>query len=135
MTRLVVLDGDCTLCNRVAHFIDRHNSSGTIRIATVGRVGRSLIEGQGLDPDDPPTWLYIENGRVYGHLDAVIQLARHLAGPVRVLVVLQFLPPALRKWFYRLVAANRYYLFGYASLCMAESESLRARLVDDLDTL
>ncbi|MCY3674136.1 MAG: DCC1-like thiol-disulfide oxidoreductase family protein [Paracoccaceae bacterium] len=132
MNRLVVLDGDCALCNRVAHYIDRHDPSGTIRIATTGReVGKALLEGQGLDPDDPPTWLYLENGRIHDHLDAAIELARQLSGPIRLLVLLQFLPPIWRKWLYRLVAENRYRLFGSASLCSTPSESLRSRIVGD----
>lgn len=134
MNRLVILDGECAFCSGVARVIDRWDPTGSIRIATSGtEPGRSILQGHGLDPDDPLTWLYLEEDEVHARLDAVIKIAGRLTGPVRLLVFLRLLTPAWRDGIYRLFAQNRYRLFGSASLCSMPSKSLRARLVIESD--
>ena len=130
MKRLVILDGECALCSRVARLIDRGDPSGEIRIATAGtEPGRSLLQRHGLDPDDPLTWLYLEDGVAHAGMAAVIKIAARLSGPVRLLVVLRILPQAWQNGLYALIARNRYRLFGTASLCPTASKTLKARLV------
>ena len=132
MKPIVVLDGDCALCHRVAQLIDRWDPSGDIRIATTRtEPGRTILKKHGHDPEDPLTWLYLEEGMVYEHLDAMIRISTRLEGPIRILVLFAILPAPVKKWLYRIIAHNRYRLFGSASLCATSSKTLRGRLLID----
>ena len=98
---VVVIDGTCALCNRVARVIDRLDRSGEIRIATSqGSDGASLMCSHGLDPDDLSSWLFLENGIAYTEMDAVIRLAGRFGGPARFLLILKLLPGFLRHRIY-----------------------------------
>src|SRR4051794_34423727 len=71
---LALVDGDCALCSRMARWICRLDRKGEFHIAPVqGKLGRALAAHYGLDADDPTTWLYLEDGRAYGSLDAAIR--------------------------------------------------------------
>jgi len=128
---IAVIDGECALCNRVAQAIDRWDRTGDIRIATSqGSTGSAMMRKYGLDPSDPLSWLFVDDGVAYKEMDAVIRLARRIGGVARIVTVLALLPRPVRSWLYRLVARNRYRIFGRADICATPSPSLRSRLVD-----
>ena len=66
----------------------------------------------GLDPEDPTSWLYLENGRAFSLLDGGIRVGVRLGGVWRVVAVLRLLPRPLRDALYRFVARNRYRFSG-----------------------
>jgi len=126
-----VIDGECALCNRVAHVIDRHDPSAGISIATSqSAYGADLMRKYGLTPSDPTSWLFIEDGVAHKEMDGVIAISRHLKGMPRLLAAMSWIPAPLRNALYRAVAKNRYRLFGRADLCETPSASLRQRIVD-----
>ena len=128
---VVVIDGTCALCNRVARIIDKLDRSGEIRIAaSQGPDGASIMCRHGLDPNDLSSWLFLENGVAYTEMDAVVRLAGRLGGSARFLLILKLLPGFLRTRIYRWIARNRYCIFGQDNLCITPSPSLRARILD-----
>lgn len=129
--RLLVMDGDCALCSRAARWIARHDRRDEFRICTAsGPTGSGLLRQQGLDPADPESWLYLENGRVHTSLDAVIAVGERLGGAGRLLSALLILPRPARDWLYRRIARNRYSVFGRGDLCAIPDPELKRRLVE-----
>lgn len=128
---IAVMDGTCALCSFGAKMVNRLDKTGTIRIAPIqGETGAALMEANGLDPLDPDTWLFIESdGTVYRDLDAAIQLGRRTGGIGWFLVWLKVFPKPVRDWMYRLVARNRYAMFGRSDMCDIPNDKLRARLL------
>ncbi len=125
------MDGACGLCSRGARAIARYDRRHEFRIATVqSPLGRAVLIHYGLDPDDPSTWLLLENGTAYSSLDAAIRTARRLRGPWLLFLPFALLPKPLRDRLYRLVARNRYRLMGRAELCALPDPELRARLIE-----
>lgn len=62
---VAVMDGTCALCSFGARMIHRLDRNGDIRICPIQtRMGRGLLAGHGLDPDDPASWMFIEAGQV-----------------------------------------------------------------------
>lgn len=125
-----VMDAHCALCARGARWIARNDRAGAFTIIPVqSELGGALMRHYGLDPADPVSWLYVEHGRAFTSLDALIRVGRRLGGVWRGLVVLRLLPRAVQDPLYRLVARNRYRLFGRADLCALPDPQVQKRLL------
>ena len=127
---VAVMDATCALCSFGARAIHRLDRSGEIRICPIQTErGRALLTANNLDPDDPATWLFVEDGRVWTDFDAMIRIGERSGGIGRLLSILRLLPPRLRRWIYLRIARNRYRLFGRADLCAIPDPGLRRRLI------
>jgi len=88
-----------------------------------------LMRHYGLDPDDPLSWLFVENGLAFTSLDAVIRVGQRLGGVWRMLVLLRILPRKLQDALYGLVARNRVRISGTADLCNLPDPEIKRRLI------
>jgi predicted DCC family thiol-disulfide oxidoreductase YuxK len=131
MTRpaATVMDAQCALCARGAAWIARNDQAKEFLIIPMQSVlGRTLLEQHGLDPDDPTSWLYLEQGQAYTSTDAIIQAGQKLAGKWRLLTVMRIIPRPLRDALYRMVARNRYRWFGQGDMCNMPDPEVQRRL-------
>lgn len=127
---LLVMDGECALCSAAARRIARWDRHDAVRIATsASPLGQSLLGHYELSPDDPASWLMIEDGRAYASLDAMIRLGARLRPWMRVFSAFGLLPFSVQDWIYARIARNRYRVFGHADLCAMPDDALRQRLV------
>lgn len=125
---LIVFDGECVLCSGFFRFMLRHDRAGRFSFATAqSPLGQSLYQALGLPTDDFETNLVIVDGQVHGHLDAFAVAMRALAWPWRMLAMLRRLPRFIKMPLYRLIARNRYRIFGRHDQCMVPDAALRAR--------
>ncbi len=127
--QIAVMDGDCALCSWGARTIARLDHKGTFRLCPVqSRTGDALVRHYGLDPTDPETWLFLEAGRAWSGMEAIIRIGERLGGAGRLATLLRVLPVGLREWVYRRIARNRY-RFGRSDMCAMADEELKRRLM------
>jgi predicted DCC family thiol-disulfide oxidoreductase YuxK len=127
---IAVMDADCALCSWGARMIHRLDRKETTRIAPVqSPLGHALMRHYGVDPSDPATWLFIDEGRAHVDFDAVIHAGRRFGGWGRMTSVLRLLPRPARDRLYRLIARNRYRLFGRGELCALPDPAFQRRLL------
>lgn len=127
--RIAVMDGECALCSWGARTIARLDRDETFRICPVrSPLGSALARHYGLEPGDPETWLFIENGEAASGMEAIILIGERLGGVGRLATVLRVLPRGLREWLYRRIARNRY-RFGRSDMCATPDAGLRRRLM------
>lgn len=125
-----LFDGHCVLCSRGVQYTLRHEKAPDILfVAIQSERGRALAQSHDLDPDDPTTFLFIENGVALEKSDAVIALSRHLRGPMALIPSFRFLPKILRDATYGFVARNRYAIFGKTESCILPPPDQRDRFV------
>ena len=125
-----VMDAQCALCADGAQWISRNDRQAEFKIIPLqSQIGRALMLHYALDPDDPSSWLLLLNGRAYTSLDALIRVGTRLGGIWSLLRLLRLLPLSLQDRAYRLVAGNRYRLFGRGDLCSIPDEDLQRRLL------
>jgi predicted DCC family thiol-disulfide oxidoreductase YuxK len=125
-----VMDARCSLCARGASWIARNDKAKEFTIVPLqSDVGVALMMHYGLDPSDPTSWLYLEDGRAFSSLDALIRVGRRLGGNWQWLCVLRILPTSVQDVLYRTVARNRYKLFGTADLCSMPNAAVQQRLL------
>jgi predicted DCC family thiol-disulfide oxidoreductase YuxK len=132
---VIVFDGVCVLCNGWVRFLLRHDRRKRYRFAAMqGEAGRALLARHGLDPDDPVSFLLIEydrgaTPRVSTDTTAIRRVLAGLGGFWRLAHLAALLPAFVRDPLYRLIARNRYRLFGRHDACMVPSEEDRARFL------
>jgi predicted DCC family thiol-disulfide oxidoreductase YuxK len=127
---LAVMDADCAVCSWGARMIHRLDGSGTVRICPVqSPLGAALIRHYGLRPDDPESWLFIDDGVAHKDFEAVLHACRRFGGWGRLAFVLHACPRPLRDWLYRRLARNRYAIFGRADMCALPDPAFRRRLI------
>ncbi len=125
-----VMDAQCGLCSKGARWIARRDSRQEFKIIPMqSDLGSALMRHYGMDPADPTSWLYIENGCAFTSLDAFIRVARRIEGIWTVVRVLRIIPPFLQDIMYRLVARNRYKFFGRTDMCNMPDLDVRERLL------
>ncbi len=125
-----VMDAQCSLCARGAAWIARHDKAEEFTIIPMqSELGSALLRHYGMDPSDPTSWLYLEEGRAYSSLDAFIRTGARLGGIWKGLGVLRVLPTPVQDYLYRAVARNRYRVFGKADLCSLPNPDVQKRLL------
>lgn len=130
---VLVMDGNCALCSWGARTIAANDPGDYFRITTVtSKTGQALLKHYGLSPDDPWSWLVIDQGYALTSSEAICHVIRKMhwsrawLGHIGLV-----LPRPWREAAYRYVAARRIKWFGKDEMCDMPSEPLRVRLLDN----
>lgn len=129
---IVVFDGVCALCNGWVDFLIERDARGRYRFAAMQtEAGRALLARHGLDPDDPVSFLLLDEQGAHTDTDAIVRVLAGLGGVWRVAAVGRFVPRFIRDPLYRLAARNRYRWFGRRDVCRAPDPTQRHRFIED----
>ncbi|WP_133500473.1 thiol-disulfide oxidoreductase DCC family protein [Cognatilysobacter terrigena] len=128
---IIVFDGVCVLCNGWVRFLLRHDREARFRFAAMQTdAGRALLARHGLDPDDPSSFLLIDNGTAWTDTDAIARVLATLGSPWTIAAtLLRVMPRGMRDRAYRFVARHRYRLFGRHAACALPPENAAARFI------
>jgi predicted DCC family thiol-disulfide oxidoreductase YuxK len=128
---IILFDGVCNLCNRSVQFIIKRDPSGKFSFASLqSRTGKQLMNRFEGDAEDIYSILLIKNGILFDRSDALLEIAKDLNGAWPAFRVFRFLPKVFRDSLYKLIANNRYRLFGKQDSCLLPTADLRARFID-----
>jgi predicted DCC family thiol-disulfide oxidoreductase YuxK len=75
------------------------------------------------------TFLLIKNGQCFYRSDAAIEITKDLSGFWHLCRVFKLIPRPIRDFFYRLIAKNRYRLFGKRKQCMIPTDTLKDKFL------
>jgi predicted DCC family thiol-disulfide oxidoreductase YuxK len=127
---IIVFDAECVLCSANAQFVLQHDTIGHFRLASMqGEVGSALFRENGIDLNDPSTMIVIDGDRVRQNSDAVLSIYEALGFPWRLVALFRLVPLFIRDPAYRLVARNRYRLFGKRTICWIAPAEYRDRIL------
>ena len=127
---IILFDAECVLCSANAQFILKHDKFGYFRLASMqGEIGAGLYRKHGLDPQDPSSMLVVDGDRVRQDSDAVLSIYENLGFPWRLLAIARVVPAFLRDPVYRLIARNRYRMFGKRTSCWIAPPDYKARVL------
>ena len=139
---IILYDGVCGLCNRLNQFVLRRDREDIFRFASLqSPLAARILARHGANPQDLDTVYVVLNHdltieaqpdeRLLPRSDAVIFVLKHLGGIWRVFgLFFQLLPRFLPDWGYRVVARNRYRVFGRFEACMLPSAQDRSKFID-----
>ena len=134
---IILYDGVCGLCNRLVQFLLKHDREGRLRFAALqSDFAEKVLRRHGFDPKDLDTVHVVENydqpdERVLQRSDAILRAGRELGGLWGASSsISRVVPRPLRDLVYRLVATNRYRMFGKFDSCMLPDPNQRSRFLD-----
>lgn len=134
---IILYDGVCGLCNRLVQFLLKHDREGRLRFASLqSDFADKVLSRHGLNAKDLDTVHVVENydqpeERVLQRSDAVLHAGRELGGFWGASSsVAKVVPRPLRDLVYRLVATNRYRMFGKYDSCMLPDVNQRSKFLD-----
>ncbi len=129
---IILFDGVCNFCNHSINFVIDHDSRQKFKFASLqSTLGQTLLASTDLSATQIDSVVYIHNGKAYIESTAALNIARQLDGLWSWLYVLKFVPQPLRDWGYRLIAKNRYRLFGKQEACRIPTPELKSRFLED----
>lgn len=116
---VIVFDGVCVLCSGWVRFLLRYDRRRRYRFAAMqSAAGRALLSRHGLDPNDPLSFLLVDEAGAWTDTEAIGRVLSGLGGGWRVLsMMLAAVPRPLRDRVYRFTARNRYRWFGRRAQC------------------
>lgn len=79
--------------------------------------GQLYLKKYDLPIDDFDTVILIENDKVFTQSTAALMILKNLSGITSYLHILIIIPRALRDYIYKLIAKNRYSIFGKSKTC------------------
>ena len=127
---IVVFDGVCNFCNRIVQIIIRHDPSCRIHFAAQqSEAGIKLLQKYSIQ-ESASSVVFITKGLVYYQSDAVIEIAKLLTGWPGIFKYGIIVPRFLRNAIYKLIAANRYRIFGKQAVCMVPREEDKRRFLN-----
>jgi predicted DCC family thiol-disulfide oxidoreductase YuxK len=128
---IIVFDAQCLLCNGWVQFLLKHDHRGVFQFASIqGESGRALLAKAGLEVSNLQTLLLVDGDRSWQHTAAILRVLHALGWPWRAAWVGWLVPSPIRDAAYRLVARNRYGLFGRSETCLMPPRDHAARFLD-----
>jgi len=134
---ILLYDGVCGLCNRLVRFVLRRDRRGVFRFASLqSGMAAGILARHGADPTVLDTFYVVIGSEptdelLLGRSDAAVFVLRELGGIWRFLSgMLRVVPRPVREWGYRLVARNRYRVFGKYESCPLPPKETRERFLD-----
>jgi len=116
--RVIVFDGICHVCAGGVRFLRWLHVQPPFQLIPMQSVeGRAILVEHGIDPEDPVTFLVLDQGQRFTESDASIHVIAAVGGPWKMIHIVRLVPRRWRDALYRLLARNRYRWFGRRSTC------------------
>jgi predicted DCC family thiol-disulfide oxidoreductase YuxK len=134
---IVLYDGVCGLCNRLVQFVLKNDRNDVFRFASLqSKLAEQILVRHRLRSESLETvYVVLDYGlaeeRVLSRLQAVVYVLQQLGGPLAyVSAILRVLPAPVQNFLYRLVARNRYRVFGRYETCPLPDGDTRSKFLD-----
>jgi len=128
---IIVFDGVCILCSYWTKFVIKRDKIGKFKfVAVQSSCGKEILEWLGMPTNDVKTMVYIHHGKSIFESMAFLDIVKQLNWPWSWLNVLRYFPAFVRNGFYRVIANNRYSIFGKKDCCMIPEHGVRERFLN-----
>ena len=129
---IIVFDGVCALCSGWVRFLLHRDRVRRYRFAAMQTAaGRALLKTHGLNPDDPVSFLLVDDDGAWTDTDAIARVLAGLGGSWRwASWSMSLVPRILRNAAYRVIARNRYRWFGRYPHCHVPLPDQRERFLN-----
>jgi predicted DCC family thiol-disulfide oxidoreductase YuxK len=130
MHPVVIFDGYCRLCHWSVQFLLRRDHKRLFRFTTLdGKFAQGLPIDNSILANNSSVLLWHKN-QLYTESDAVLSMLGLLGGWWKISAAGYILPRFIRNALYKLIAKNRFRVFGKFDTCPLPSEQTAALFFD-----
>lgn len=118
MTKLILFDGECMLCNKSVQLIINNDPNKLFKFASLqSPFGKSMLTKIGADSTTLNSIVLIEDTTYYIKSTAVLKIMKELKGYAAWYRILKLFPSSFLDALYNITARIRYKLFGKTEYC------------------
>lgn len=127
---IVLFDGVCNLCNGAINFLIDHDKDNKLLFASLqSDFGQGVLKDYGMNTSDFDTFVFLKDGKMFTRSQGALEVMNVLGGVWSSLYMFRFVPSFLRDGVYKIVAKNRYRLFGQRDACRMPTPELKAKFL------
>ena len=124
-SQIVIFDGICNFCNGAVNFIIKRDSKAVFKFTpTQGKIAQDLLLKHQVPEVGYDSFVLIKNGQSFLRTNAAFEITKDLDG-FWFIGAFKIVPAVVRDYFYRILARNRYTLFGKRAVCMMPKKEVR----------
>jgi predicted DCC family thiol-disulfide oxidoreductase YuxK len=128
--QIVIFDGICNFCNGAVNFIIKRDSKAAFKFApTQSKEAQELLLKYQIPEAGYDSFVLIKNGQLFLRTNAALEITKDLDGFWFIFRAFKIVPAVVRDYFYRILARNRYTLFGKRAACMMPKKEVRDRFL------
>ena len=128
---IVLFDGVCNFCEGTVKFVLEKDKNGIFRFAPLqSKVGQDYLQKFGLSTTDLDTFVLVVGDKYYTRSTAGLKLLKRLPFPWSMAYGFIVVPSFIRDAVYKLVANNRYKIWGKKDACMMPTQEMRERFLE-----
>ena len=129
--QIIFYDGYCVLCSRLIRYIIRKDKNEVFWYSSLqSEIAGDILKNQLNIENVPDSIVYLRDGKAYFYSDAAITIFVELGGIFKLVSVFYIIPKYARDYLYKVIAKNRFKIFGRRDTCFIPDEKMRARFLD-----
>jgi predicted DCC family thiol-disulfide oxidoreductase YuxK len=129
--KLILFDGVCNFCNYWVNFIiDRDNHDVFHFAALQSEIGQKLLKKYKINTSNFDTFVLVDGEEYFSKSTAAFKVSKDLRGIWKYLYFLIFIPKPIRDFVYRIIAKNRYKIFGRRDVSRIPTEKEKVKFLN-----
>ncbi len=129
---IILFDAVCVICNGWAKFLIKYDKKIQFKLVSAqSELGTALLKHYQMSTEHYTTMVVIKDGKLYTESTALLKVMQHLGFPFSLMNAGYFIPRFIRDFLYRLVALNRYKLFGKTDSCPIPSHENKRHFLEE----
>nr|WP_299568718.1 DCC1-like thiol-disulfide oxidoreductase family protein [uncultured Shewanella sp.] len=126
-----MFDGVCNLCNGAVNFIIKRDHKDLFVFTPMqSKTAQKLISKHQLEDVGFDSFILIKDNEYLLRSEAALEVTKDLSGFWYLCRIFKILPAGFRDYFYRILAKNRYCLFGKKDACMLPTPAVKNKFLD-----
>lgn len=126
--KIVFFDGHCSLCNGLVDWLMKVDKTNKLKFASLqGENANNLLSGD--KTIDINTIIYLRENQEYDRSTAILMILSDIGSIWRIARFFLIIPKFIRDFIYKIIATNRYRIFGKKDFCRIPTSKERDRLL------
>jgi len=127
--KIILFDGVCKFCNGSVNFIIKHDDKQKFLFAPLqSEFGSQFLQNHP-ELNNVVSLVLLENEHYFIYSTGVLKIVKQLKWKWKFLYLFIVVPKPIRDFVYKLVAKNRYRLFGKDETCMVPTKEIKKRFL------
>jgi predicted DCC family thiol-disulfide oxidoreductase YuxK len=127
---IVFFDGVCNLCNCFVQFVLKHEANPDFKFCSLqSDFATNFFKEKQFILSGIDSVIVFQNNQFYIESTAAFKIINKLKWPFKAFSVFSILPEFISNLIYKIIAKNRYKMFGKSNVCWVMTEQTKNRFL------